>query len=284
MSASLHMAKKSIKVGDWLAIVVLVLFAAFMMFPVLWGFFTALKPDNEINVFPPTILPQHWTLSNFYKVIHDSIFSTYFFNSIIVTGIVIVVATMVAAHAAFALSTFKIKYTQQIMFVILMTSMVPPIALLTPLYMLSVKVGLFNTKILLILIYTAWRIPILTWILYGFFKKLPQEILEAGIIDGCTKPMAFYWLILPISRPGLVAAALLSAVYVWNDFLVSFTFVTDEKIRMLSVGLYQYITQYGIQWGELMAAVSISIIPVIVLFILLQRNFVEGLAAGAVKG
>lgn len=96
--------------------------------------------------------------------------------------------------------------------------------------------------------------------------------------------MIFYRLILPISKPGIVAAALLSAVYVWNDFLVSSTFTSKDSLRMLSVGLYNYISQYGIQWGNLMAAVMISIVPMVILFILLQRHFVEGMAAGAVKG
>ena len=124
----------------------------------------------------------------------------------------------------------------------------------------------------------------LTWILRGFFEKLPKEIIEAGTLDGCSKPMIFYRLILPISKPGIVAAALLSAVYVWNDFLVSSTFTSKDSLRMLSVGLYNYISQYGIQWGNLMAAVMISIVPMVILFILLQRHFVEGMAAGAVKG
>ena len=149
---------------------------------------------------------------------------------------------------------------------------------------LSVKLNLYNTRILLVLIYTAWRTPVLTWIMEGFFRKLPMEIVEAGIIDGCSKSKAFYKLILPISQPGIVSAALLSAVYVWNDYLVSSSFITASEKKMISVGLYQYITQYGIKWGLLMAAVMISIIPIIILFICLQKRFVEGMAAGAVKG
>ena len=124
----------------------------------------------------------------------------------------------------------------------------------------------------------------LTWIMEGFFRKLPMEIVEAGIIDGCSKAKAFYKLILPISQPGIVSAALLSAVYVWNDYLVSSSFITASEKKMISVGLYQYITQYGIKWGLLMAAVMISIIPIMILFICLQKRFVEGMAAGAVKG
>ncbi len=270
--------------ADAVTLIVLAIFAIVALFPVFWGLSTALKPDGEVSSFPPAMIPSQLNFDNFYKVVFQSEFVTYFMNSILITGICIVTATLVASHAAFAVTYFDIKFKNTMMFIILMTSMIPPVALLVPLYMMSVKVGLYDTRFLMTLIYTAWRVPILTWIMRGFFEKLPKEIVEAGIIDGCSKPKIFYKLILPISKPGIVAAALLSAVYVWNDFLVSFTFTTKNSLRMLSVGLYQYISQYGIQWGQLMTAVMISIIPIVILFIVLQKNFVEGMAAGAVKG
>lgn len=269
---------------DLVTYVVLTIAALASMFPVLWAITTALKTDGEVNSFPPTMLPTKINWGNFYAVIFQSDYVRYLLNSVIITVLCILIATIVAAHSAYALTNFRIKHKKKMMFVILMTSMVPPVAMLVPLYMLSVKVGLYDTRFLLILIYTAWRVPVLAWILQGFFAKLPKEIVEAGILDGCSQPMIFYRLILPISKPGIVSSALLSAVYVWNDFLVSSTFTTKNELRMLSVGLYNYISQYGIQWGKLMAAVTISIIPIVVLFILLQRHFVEGMAAGAVKG
>lgn len=269
---------------DVLTYVVLIITAFVSMLPVIWGLFTALKGPSEVNSFPPTLFPERLTLENFASVLFNSGFPKYLWNSIVVTVICIVVATTVAAHAAYAVTNFRFRFREQIMFFILMTSMIPPVVMLVPLYMLSVKLGLYDTRLLLILIYTAWRIPLLTWTLRGFFEKLPVEIIEAGTLDGCSRPMIFYRLILPISKPGVVASALLSAVYVWNDFLVSSTFTSKDSLRMLSAGLYNYITQYGIQWGNLMAAVMISIIPMVVLFVLLQRHFVEGLAAGAVKG
>lgn len=269
---------------DALTYIVLIIAVLFSLVPVIWGLFTALKTPAEVNLFPPTLLPSEFTLENFKSVIFKSAFPKYLWNSVTVTVICILVATAVAAHAAYAVTNFKIRFREQIMFFILMTSMIPPVVMLVPLYMLSVKIGLYDTRFLLILIYTAWRIPLLTWTLRGFFEKLPKEIIEAGTLDGCSKPMIFYRLILPISKPGIVASALLSAVYVWNDYLVSSTFTSKDTLRMLSAGLYNYITQYGIQWGDLMAAVMIAIVPMVILFVLLQRHFVEGLAAGAVKG
>ena len=272
------------KVGNVVTYLVLFLFIALMIIPIFWGFLTSWKGTAEISRFPPTIFPEIIDIGNFYKVLFMSNFSTYFMNSVIVTVTCVVISTVIAGHAAYALARFRIKHREKIMFAILMTSMVPAVALLIPLYIMSVKAGLYNTRIMLVLVYTAWRTPMLTWILKGFFESAPVAIEEAAMIDGCSRLKTFYKVVVPISQPGIVSSALLTAVYVWNDFLVSFTFVTDEKLRTVSVGLYSYITQYGVQWGELMAAVMVTIIPIIIMFVCLQSKFVDGMAAGAVKG
>ena len=272
------------KVGNVVTYLVLFLFIALMIIPIFWGFLTSWKGTAEISRFPPTIFPEIIDIGNFYKVLFMSNFSTYFMNSVIVTVTCVVISTVIAGHAAYALARFRIKHREKIMFAILMTSMVPAVALLIPLYIMSVKAGLYNTRIMLVLVYTAWRTPMLTWILKGFFESAPVAIEEAAMIDGCSRLKTFYKVVVPISQPGIVSSTLLTAVYVWNDFLVSFTFVTDEKLRTVSVGLYSYITQYGVQWGELMAAVMVTIIPIIIMFVCLQSKFVDGMAAGAVKG
>ena len=254
---------------DILTYILLILVMLVTVIPVLWGLSTSLKPAAEVEKYPPLLVPSKVDFTNYYNVLFQSNFGIYFKNSIFVTLVCVVVATIVAAHAAYALTRFNIRHGKQIMFGILMTSMIPTV---------------YNTRFLLVLIYTAWRAPMLTWILYGFFQKIPKEIEEAAYVDGCSKTMIFYRIVLPISQGGIISAALLTSVYVWNDFLVQFSFTTQESLRMISVGLYNYITQYGVQWGELMAAVMISIIPIIVLFVCLQRRFVEGMAAGAVKG
>ncbi len=269
---------------DVITYVVLILVALVSLFPIVWGLLTSLKPTSEIEQIPPMLFPSHVIFTNYFNVLFRSNFVTYFTNSIFITGLCVILSTIIAAHAAYAIARFKIRFKQQLMFGILMTSMVPTVALLIPLYIISVKAGLYNTRFLLILIYTAWRTPILTWILKGFFEKSPIEIEEAACVDGCTRTKIFYRMVLPVSQSGIASVALLTSVYVWNDFLVQFSFTTKEDLRMISVGLYNYITQYGVQWGELMAAVIISILPMVILFICLQSKFVEGLAAGAVKG
>ena len=269
---------------DTVTYILLILSSVIALFPVLWGLSTSLKADGEVTAFPPNVIPKTLNSGNYVSVFTQSDFMLYMRNSLLITAIGVLVATLIASHAAYALTFFELKINRILSFGILMTSMVPPVALLVPLYMMSVKLELYNTRILLVLVYTAWRTPVLTWILQGFFRKLPREIIEAGIIDGCSKAKSFYHLILPISQPGIVSAMLLSAVYIWNDYLVSSSFITANEKKMISVGLYQYITQYGIKWGLLMAAVMVSIIPIIILFVCLQSRFVDGMAAGAVKG
>lgn len=267
-----------------LTYLILVLFIGCVMLPMLWGLLTSLKGTGEISRFPPTFFPETLDFSNFHKVLFQSNFGTYFINSCVTTLTCVIVSVIIAGHAAYAISRFQIRGKSKLMFAILMTSMVPAVALLIPLYILSVKAGIYNTRFVLILVYTAWRTPMLTWILKGFFDSAPKEIEEAAMIDGCSRLRTFYQIVVPMSQPGIVSAALLTAVYVWNDFLVSFTFVTKEELRTVSVGLYSYVTQYGVQWGELMSAVMITIVPIILLFVCLQRKFVDGMAAGAVKG
>ena len=277
-------AKRKSSLPNIFTYIVLLLFILIMMIPIVWGLLTSFKGTGEISRFPPTIFPEILDTANYYKVMFLSNFPTYFKNSVIITFTCVLVSTLIAGHAAYALARFRIKYKEQMMFAILMTSMVPAVALLIPLYILSVKVGIYNTRFMLVLVYTAWRTPMLTWILKGFFESTPQAIEEAAMIDGCSRVRTFYQIVVPISQPGIVSSALLTAVYVWNDFLVSFTFVTKEELRTVSVGLYSYITQYGVQWGELLSAVMITIIPIIILFVCLQSKFVDGMAAGAVKG
>lgn len=282
-----HAGLRHVK-GDKLVTVLtyalLITLALFTFFPIFWGISTSLKPAEEVSTFPPLLLPSVVDMGNYVKVLFTSNFLTYVENSVLVTAICVVVSAVLAAHCAYAIARFHIKHRTALMFGILMTSMIPTVALLIPLYIMAVEVGLYNTRILLVMIYTAWRTPLLTWMLRGYFETIPRELEEAAYIDGSSKTHTFYTIILPICKPALASSALLTAVYVWNDFLVSFTFVTKEELKMLSVGLYGYVTQYGIQWGELMAAVSLSILPIIILFICLQKKFVAGMSAGAVKG
>jgi multiple sugar transport system permease protein len=282
-----HMRNKTVSfetVKKVLIYSLLTICSAFAIIPVLWAISTSFKPEALIVQYPPQWIPTNITFDNYAKVLFQSNFPRYFWNSIVVSSVSVLASLVISSHAAYAASRFEFKGKKLILFIILMTSMIPGIAILIPLYLTSVKVGIYDTLAGMIIIYTAWRTPMLIWVLKGFFDTIPKEIEEAAKVDGCSPLRTFYQLILPISQPGLAAGALLSAIYVWNDFLVAFSFTTKDNLRLLSVGLYNYITQFGIDWGLLMAAVIISVIPIVILFVCLQSKFVDGLSAGAVKG
>lgn len=254
------------------------------MFPILWAVSTSLKPESEVLMYPPSFIPMTLTMDNYYKVLFQSNYPIYFVNTIFVTAVTMLTAVLISSHAAYAFARLKFKYSEAIMFVVLMTAMIPAVAQLSPLYVLAVRTGLYDTKLVLILIYTAWRTPIMTWLLKGFFEQTPREIEEAAVMDGCGRIKIFYQLVLPMSKPGIASVALLSAVFVWNDYLVSSSFVSSEQHRMLSIGIYNYVTAYGTMYGQLMGGVCMAIVPIVILFICLQKQFVAGLTAGAVKG
>lgn len=279
------MTPKTKKHASYVVIyIVLTLFTVLSLFPILWALTTSLKPESQVLAYPPSFAPKTFTLENYEKVLFHSNYPLYFGNTIFVTLLSVAVAVIVAGHASYAFARIKFKFSNALMFGVLMTSMIPAIAQLIPLYIMAVKTGLYNTRAVLVIIYTAWRAPILTWLLKGFFEQLPLEIEEAAIVDGCSRPGIFYRIVIPMAKPGIASIALLSAVFVWNDYLVSSTFVSTEELRMLSSGIYNYVTAYGTYWGQLMAGVFMAMFPLIVLFICLQKQFVAGLTAGAVKG
>lgn len=264
--------------------IVLISMAAFAVFPIIWALSTSLKPEGEVLRYPPSFIPDTVTLENYSKVLFQSNYLTYFINTILITLVTMLLAVLISAHAGYAFARLKFRFSEVIMFIILMTAMIPPVAQLTPLYILAVRVGLYDTKIILILIYAAWRSPIMTWLLKGFFEQTPRELEEAAIMDGCSRVRIFYRIIIPISKPGIASVALLSAVFVWNDYLVSSSFVSSEQNRMLSIGIYNYVTAYGTLYGQLMGGVCLAMVPIVILFICLQKQFVAGLTSGAVKG
>lgn len=256
----------------------------FALLPLLWGVSTSLKPESSVLTLPVRWIPESLTLENYQKVVFESGLPRNLLNSVLVSGTTVVLTLLIAIPAAYSAARFSFRGKSTVLFYILMTSMIPGIAILVPLYYLAVKVGIYDTYAVMVIIYVAWQVPTIVWILKGFFESLPAEIEESGRVDGCTAAGAFVRLILPLAKPGLGAAAVICFVYVWNDYLIASTFVSTDRLRLVSVGLYRYLTQYGVVWGQLMAAVVVTLVPMLVLFIAFERRLVSGLSAGASKG
>ncbi len=256
----------------------------FASFPVVWGVLTALKPAAEVITYPPQILPSRISFETFRQVWNDSNFPVFFRNSLWVTAVATLVSLAIAVHAAYGLARFNFAGKTVLMLGLLATSMIPGIAILVPLYNLSVQTGLYNTFTGLIVVYVAWNIPLLVWLLKGFFESVPVELEESAMIDGCTRTRAFYMIVLPMARPGMLAGSIMAMMFVWNDFLIGFTLAVTESKRLIPYGLYSFISNIGVDWGQLMAATVISLVPVLIAFLVLQKWLVQGLMAGAVKG
>ena len=249
-----------------MALIAAVLVAVIAVSPLLWGLSTALKPEAQILAFPPNWLPHPPTFATFRSVWSDSPLPVYFRNSVITTAGALALSLLVAVHAAYAFSRFRFRGRSALLVGLLATSMMPGVAILVPLYHHAVITHLYNTYTAMILVYAAWNVPILVWLLQGFFDTVPRELEEAALVDGCGRVRAFYRIVLPMSRPGLLSAAVLVIMYVWNDFLIAFTLTIDDPHRTLSVGLYTYVSNYGIDYGHLMAATIIALVPVVAVF------------------
>lgn len=264
---------------------IFLIFACLLVsFPIFWYISTSLKPYVKTIEFPPRWIPNPLTLENFKYVFFSSNALKYILNSILVSGFTILSTLVLSAHMAFAVARYQFTGKNLMMFAILMTSMIPGICIITSLYSITVQLKIHDTYHVLVIIFTAGQIPTQVWLLKGFIEKIPVELEESARLDGMTTLGSFYRIVLPLSMPGIAAGAILIFVNVWNDWLISSTMTISESMRMVNVGLFDHIQDLGVDWGKFTAYSLISIFPIIVLFLSVQKYFIQGLTAGATKG
>jgi ABC-type glycerol-3-phosphate transport system permease component len=218
------------------------------------------------------------------NIISASALPRNFSNSLILVAGSMVLVLVVGVLAGYAASRYDFRGKSALLFILLTTVMVPGIVTLIPQYFLAVQLGLHDTYIVLILIFSAWQIPTVIWIMRGFFQNIPRDLDESALVDGCSPIGAFFRIVLPLSMPGIAAAAIVVFVWVWNEFIIALNLTASNATRPVTVGLYFFIGETGIQWGGMSAGATIALLPVVIAFILLQRRFIEGLTAGAIKG
>lgn len=267
-----------------LVYIFLVLACLVIFLPIFWYISTSLKPYIKTMEYPPKWIPDPPTSENFRFLLFSSHVPKYIFNSLVVCASTIFLTLMLAAHVAFAAARYEFRGKRAMMFAILMTSMIPGICVITSMYMISVKLKVHDTYQLLVIIFTASQIPTQVWLLKGFFEKIPVELEESAKLDGLSTLGSFYRIVLPLSMPGVAAGAVLIFVTVWNDWLISSTMTISEGMRLVNVGLFDYIKDLGVDWGKFTAYSLISIFPILALFLSVQKYFIQGLTAGATKG
>ncbi|MEC2346526.1 carbohydrate ABC transporter permease [Paenibacillus barengoltzii] len=254
------------------------------IYPLVYMLLTALKPMTLLFEFPPRFLPSEMTLSNFREAWGSQNFALYLLNSLLVTLASFALIFLLSSMLAFAYSRFDFK-GKSLSFAIIMGGLViPSLTLLIPQFVLIRQLGLFDSRWGLIVVYAAGSIPFTTFLLKGFFDSITRDIDESVEMEGGGAWTLFASIILPLSKPAFVPATIFNALTVWEEFPWALTIINDPLKRTLPIALANFQGQYTTQWGIVFAGSLIAVIPIILLFLLLQRYFIAGITAGAVKG
>lgn len=263
--------------------ILLLLVVIYCTAPLIWQLITSLKPDHELTRMPP-VFPRHPTGDSYIAIFTGQPFLRVIANSAVVAMISTLLSLVIGSLAAFGLAKLKIRYKALILIFVLSASMFPPIATVSPLYLIIRALGLRDTWWALIITYTTFSLPLSIWILTNFFREIPDEIYLAARVDGCSPFQAFYRILLPLSAPGIFTTAILVFIFSWNEFLFALTFTATERSRTIPVAIALFPGLHEVPWGDIAAASVVVTIPLIVLVFLFQRRIIEGLTAGAVKG
>lgn len=253
------------------------------LFPIVLMLLNALKSSPEI-VTNPLALPSSPQWRNFVNAWNDAHLGTSFLNSLLVTGLTIVLVCSTGSMAAYVLARRKVRGWQLVSAYFLASTTAPIQLFLFPLYFAFARLGLINNVPALSLVYCAIYSPFAIFLLRTYFLAVPPELEEAAIVDGANPWQVFTRIMLPIVSPGILTVALIIGLYSWNEFLIATTFLQDQGAATAVVSFYLLSGQYTSDWGEIMAAAVLIVLPVVVLFVVLQRNFIEGMAGGSVKG
>ena len=269
------------KVGLYLGLALAMFFA---FFPVYWMFITSIKPNEDVFAFPPTFLPTNVTAEHYLNFFQNPELLRFLGNSILVATVTMISSLVIASYAAYSFSKFRYTGRRSVMFLTLSAQMFPQALLLITLYLMFSRMQLLDTYLVLILAFTTFTLPLCTWMLKGYFDKVPNEMLEAAKVDGATRLQIIHRIILPVARPALVATGIFAFMRGWNDFIYALTLVGRDKQTLPPGLVLTYIGEFQSSWADMMAASLIVSLPLIIVFILFQRHIIGGLTAGAVKG
>lgn len=251
--------------------------------PLAWQFLTSLKPAAELTRLPP-VLPSSPTVAHYVSIFTGAPFFRIIGNSAFVSLLATLLSLTFGSLAAFSLAKLRVRGRGLILLFVLSASMFPPIATVSPLYLIIRALGLRDTWWALILTYTSFSLPLSVWILVNFFRQIPDDLHRAARVDGCSPFQSFVYVMLPAAMPGIVTAAILVFIFCWNEFLFALTFTVTPASRTIPVAIALFPGLHEIPWGEIAAASVVVTVPLILLVFAFQRRIVEGLTAGAVKG
>lgn len=261
----------------------LTILAIIAAFPMVWILLSSVKGKGEITGDPTAFLPKTITFENFRIVWEQLKFNDNIVNSIIIAGSTTIIAIIISALGAYGVVRFFPKFGKVLTRVLITTYMFPPILLAVPYSIIMGKIGMMNNRLGLVIVYLSFSVPYAVWLLVGFFQTVPLEIEEAARVDGANKLMVFGKVVLPIVAPGIVAVAIYTFINAWNEFLYSLILMNSSSKMTVAVALKSLEGQEVLDWGVMMAASAMVVIPSVVFFMLIQKKIAGGLATGSVK-
>ncbi|MCC4238714.1 carbohydrate ABC transporter permease [Thalassospira povalilytica] len=259
-------------------------FVIFALFPLYWLLKVSVTPNDILYTEGVRMWPSRTTWENYTFVLTQSNFPHYFLNSVIVAGTTAVVTTLVAALTGYAFSRFAFRGKVIIVALMLITQMFPLVMLIAPIFKILAPLGLTDSLTGLIIVYTAFNVPFATFLMQSFFDGIPKDLEEAAMIDGNTRFEAFRAIILPLTLPGVAATLGFVFTAAWSELLFALMLVSSESASTFPVGLLSFVSKFSVDFGQMMAAGVLALIPACLFFLLIQRYLVQGLTAGAVKG
>ena len=280
--------RRPINWWQWAGRATIAVLLVYTLVPLGWMVLTSLKSQFAAMQYPPQWWPAEPTLENYARLLNPGgkigqEFLHYFWNSLYVSAITTVLGVAVAVPAAYAFSRFRFPGRTFLFFAVLVRNMFPAVVFLVPLFLLVRWLGLVNTHGSLVLTYLTFGLPLSIWLLKGFFDNIPIQLEQAARIDGASRFQAFLLIVMPLSTPGIIATSIFSFIGAWNEYVYAYTFLSKQEQMTLPVGIQRFFAEYATDWPGLMTATFLMSVPVVVLFLVLQRYFVRALTEGAVK-
>jgi multiple sugar transport system permease protein len=254
------------------------------LFPLVWLVITSLRIPADIFAVPVHVIPTSITWRQYVNVFTQYNLAGYLWNTIVVSLMTVVFVTILAVPCAYAMARFRLPFHRVIVSLLLIMRMIPVVALAIPLFAVFASLGLLDTLTSLILAHTAAKLPVAIWLLIGFVQDVPKEIEESAAMDGAGTLRTLVQIVTPLIAPGLGASAVITFLFTWNDLLIALTLASSENAQTLPVGLTNFVSQYGVDWGAMSAAGVLMVIPTLIFVWFAQGLLVKGLVTGAVRG
>lgn len=266
--------------------IVSVLILCVLLFPLYWTLVTSLKTEQEIFQIPPTLWPTVVNTDSYTAQLDHGDFNMFrsFANSLVISLGATLISVVLAVPASYGIAKYRFRFRKGVLLTFLVTQMLPVSVLLTPMFLMFNNLHLYNTWWAPIFADATIGIPFSVLILKNYFASIPGEMEEAAYIDGCNKFWSFIRILVPIAKPGIIVCAIFSFLYSWGDLAYAMTFILDQTNRPITAGIYNFMGQYGTKWSYLTAYAIVTIIPVALIFIFMQKYIISGMTNGAVKG